>query len=316
MNAESITSAIRQIFRLLMPPILNLVILGYVIEKSLGSKLTDAAKQLSEIVPDRFQQMYQFAQDSISIVTQNVTKDELEGLTHAPVFAALFNAGTGFTAELLLYIIVFLIVFSVIVDYFTLLLASIVAFCGSMVNFRGYLISACRKLFSMSSISVQRYTDDIFNIAIGPPYDEALALYAREVLLAPYQRPKLDNTELDKAVYAWLCQNDRTGYTFETTRAMMEKQRWAQNIEAHFRLYSILSVVVNIYALYWNRSIVHFIYILIFPTLLLIFIWIYAYVSFLRIGRHIQVQNLSSFLFCRIALMDTRRHQVASTEVT
>ena len=82
MNAESITSAIRQIFRLLMPPILNLVILGYVIEQSLGSKLTDAAKQLSDIVPDRLQLMYQFAQDSISIVTQNVTKDEIEGLTH------------------------------------------------------------------------------------------------------------------------------------------------------------------------------------------------------------------------------------------
>src|ERR1700677_738653 len=306
MSAESITSAIRQIFRLLMPPILNLVILGYVIEKSLGSKLTDAAKQLSDIVPDRIQQIYQFAQDSISIVTQNVTKEEIEGLAHAPVFAAFFNTGTGLTATLLLYIIVFLIFFSVIVDYFTLLLANVVAFCGSIVNFRGYLISACTKLLSMSSSSVQRNTAAISNIAIGPPYDEALASYAREMLPAPYQRPKLNNAELDKAVFAWLCQNDRTGYTLETTRAMIEKQRWAQNIEAHFRLYSVLCVVINIYALYWNRSIVHFIWILVFPTLLLILIWICAYASFLRMGRQIQIQNLSSFLFCRIALLDMR----------
>ena len=313
MSAESITSAIRQIFRLLMPPILNLVILGYVIEKSLGSKLTDAAKQFSDIVPDRIQQIYQFAQDSISIVTQNVTKEEIEGLAHAPVFAAFFNTGTGLTATLLLYIIVFLIFFSVIVDYFTLLLANVVAFCGSIVNFRGYLISACTKLLSMSSSSVQRHTDAISNIAIGPPYDEALASYAREMLPAPYQRPKLNNAELDKAVFAWLCQNDRTGYTLETTRAMIEKQRWAQNIEAHFRLYSVICVVANIYALFWNRSIVHFISILIFPTLLLIFIWVYAYVSFLRIGRQIQIQNLSSFLFCRIALMDTRRRPAEVT---
>jgi hypothetical protein len=316
MTAESITSAIRQIFRLLMPPILNLVILGYVIETSLGSKLTDAAKQLSDIVPDRLQHMYQFAQDSISIVTQNVTKDEIEGLTHTPFFAAFFNAGTGFTTKLLLYITVFLIFFSIIVDYFTLLLANAVAFCGSILNFRGLLISMCKKLFSALPSSAQPYTDAISNIAAGPSFDEALASYAREVLPAPYQRPTLDNAELDKAVYAWLCQNDRTGYTLETTRAMMEKQRWAQNIEAHFRLYSVLSIVTNIYALYWNRSILHFIYILIFPMLVLIIIWISAYVNFLRLGRQIQIQNLSSFLFCKIALLDMRRHQVASTEVT
>src|SRR5580658_4128000 len=128
MNAESITSAIRQIFRLLMPPILNLVILGYVVEKSLGSKLADATKNLGDIVPDRFLQMYHFAQDSISVVTQNVTKDEIEGLTHAPIFAAFFNAGTGLTTELILYTIVFVIFSSVIVDYFTILLAKAIGF--------------------------------------------------------------------------------------------------------------------------------------------------------------------------------------------
>jgi hypothetical protein len=316
MNAESITSAIRQIFRLLMPPILNLVILGYVIDKSLGSKFANATKELSDIIPDRFLQMYHFAQDSISIVTQNVTKDEIEGLTHAPIFAAFFNAGTGFTTALLVYTSVVLIVFSVIVDYFTLLLASAVAFCGSTLNVRGFLITAFGKLSSLLGSRLIKYADAVCDFAEGPPHDQELVAYAQGVLLAPYQRRKLSNTELDKVVYAWLCQNDRVGYTIEKTRAMLEKQRWAQNVEAHFQLYSILCVVVNIYAFCWNRSIVQFISVLIFPGLLLILIWISAHISVLRIGRQIQIQNLNSFLFCRIALMDMRRNQTTSSSIT
>ena len=141
---------------------------------------------------------------------------------HAPIFAAFFNVGTGFTTEFILYTIVFVIVFSIIVDYFTILLANVIGFFGAIVDFQEVLIKLAENLFPGSGGPL-KHLDAFSNFVGSPPYDQELISYARDELLAPYPGSKLSNSELDKAVYAWLCQNDRIGYTIEENQSNVGK---------------------------------------------------------------------------------------------
>jgi hypothetical protein len=234
MNAKELIAAIRHVWLFIVPPILNLVFLGAVIEGTFGDGVSSLLDRVRAFLSGYLSQAQKLVNDVLSLVLT-----DFDAKSVGPWLSTAGSAGRGIFFVFL--IVVFVVALAV--EYVT-------RHCAKGGRSAGKLFKIWLKASDPNG-SLNTRSDDINEQTGGHdwmhPPDKILCrpsfAFARRQFTNPLDQQGFSPVELHRVVLAWLAQNAKDGSDlFANRREAAESANFLGKMEDYFLFYLMICI--------------------------------------------------------------------------
>ncbi|MEJ0017565.1 MAG: hypothetical protein WDN25_13560 [Acetobacteraceae bacterium] len=235
MNAQNLIAAIRHVWLFIVPPILNLMLLGLVIEGTFGDTLSPYIGRLQTLLAGYFADWWNLVNALLSALSG------VDSKTVAAWAGAASSAGRGVFFVLLLALFVVALVVEWATRQFAKIGRSVGRCAATQFDAPHANRSGCQQIHTVSVSDAMENRDWHFvpdHVLHRPSFS-----FARQQFVNPVTRQAFGPAELHRIVLAWLSQNARDGRdSFVNRREVAESANFLRKLQDYCLAYLMICI--------------------------------------------------------------------------